>query len=334
MKVVVATHDAALEHDTGPGHPESPMRVTAALEGIRRSGLGMAGVESPRVSLTDLRRVHDPGYVEQIEMVSRSGGGLLDYDTVASPSSYEAALRAAGGVVALIEELGSASDTVGVALTRPPGHHALRSRAMGFCLFNNVAVAAAVLRARGQRVAVLDWDVHHGNGTQAILGDDAAVLYVSIHQGHFYPFEGEPDDIERMAPGTNLNFPLPGGTGGDVVGEIWEGIVVPVVRQFEPDWVLVSAGYDAHHDDPLADLALTSSDFGAMSAALTDLVPPERVVIALEGGYDMDAIEDSMMATLLGFAGEPPNGSPRTSPPASRRAIDRGAEAVSRHWKI
>jgi acetoin utilization deacetylase AcuC-like enzyme len=334
MKVVVATHPSALEHDTGPGHPENPQRVAAVLRGVGGSGLEVVELEAPRAAIADLERVHDASYIEHIRLLCDAGGGMLDYDTVVSPASYEAALRAAGGVMALIEDLETRSDATGFAVSRPPGHHALSARAMGFCLFNNVAVAAAALREREMRVAILDWDVHHGNGTQALLGDDPGVLYVSLHQDGFYPYEGVPGDIDRMAPGTNVNVPLQAGTAGDVVRELWDGVVVPVVGLFEPDWVLVSAGFDAHQADPLAELSLVGSDYGYMAEAMRRVIAPERVVVALEGGYDPGALEESVSATLMGLAGEAPPGDPLSSPPGSRLAADTAVEAVSRHWAI
>ena len=333
MKVVVATHQSALEHDTGIHHPERPERVEAVTRGIVRSGLEILHAEAPRVDMSDLVRVHDPSYVEAVEGFCRLGGGLLDTDTVASPSTWDAALRSAGAVTMLVEELEARSDGFGFAVIRPPGHHALRARAMGFCLFNNVAVAASMLRDRGQRVAIIDWDVHHGNGTQALLGDDPGVLYLSLHQDAFYPFEGHLSDIERMAPGTNVNLPFPATTAGDIYREAWEEVVLPVVTQFEPDRILVSAGFDAHVDDPLADMALVSGDFGWMSARLGEAYPASRVTLILEGGYDLDALEESARATVLGLSGGGEDGAPLESPSQSRTALDRIAAAVARHWK-
>ncbi len=334
MKVLVATHQASLDHDTGPAHPERPARVEAVLRGIRGSGLVVSELESPPASNSDLTRVHHRSYVEQIEVFCRLGGGALDYDTVVSPASWDAAIRAAGGLLALVEELEASRGTSGFAVTRPPGHHALADRAMGFCLFNNVAVAASALRTKGQRVAIVDWDVHHGNGTQTMLGDDPGVLYVSMHQDALYPFEGFPADIDRMEPGTNINIPVPAGTAGDLVRPAWRELVVPVLTQFEPDWVLVSAGFDAHHNDPIADLALIEADYGHMAAGIAEVIPPERIIIALEGGYDLAALEHSTASTLRGLSGELPSGEPFISPPGSQLAIDRASMAISRYWSI
>jgi acetoin utilization deacetylase AcuC-like enzyme len=334
MEVVVATHRAVLEHDTGPHHPEGPERVESVTRGLHGSGLEVVDLEAPLVDMSDLVRVHDPSYVEAVERFCRLGGGLIDTDTVASPATWEAALRSAGAATMLAEQLEPGSDATGFAVTRPPGHHALRDRAMGFCFFNNIAVAASRLRDRRQRVAILDWDVHHGNGTQAILGDDPGVLYVSIHQDPFYPFEGHLSDIDRMAPGTNVNLPLPAGTGGDIYRRAWEELVLPVLKQFDPDRVLVSAGYDAHVDDPLADMALIVDDFGWMAAGLGDMYPPGSVVMVLEGGYDLSALEHSAAATVLGLSGETGDGTPFDSPDRARVALDRIAAAVGRHWKV
>lgn len=334
MKVVVATHQSSLEHDTGRHHPERPQRVESVVRGVAASDVEVVGVISPPAEMSDLVRVHDRSYVEAVERFCRSGGGSLDTDTVASLATWDAALRSAGGVTMLAEELEIGSDAFGFVVTRPPGHHALRNRAMGFCLFNNVAVAGAMLRDRGRRVAIIDWDVHHGNGTQALLGDDPGVLYLSIHQDPFYPFEGDVGDIERMAPGTNVNIPLPARTGGDLYRRAWEELVLPVLSQFEPDRVLISAGFDAHVDDPLADMALTAADYGWMANTLAAVYPADRVVVALEGGYDLVALEESASATVRGLAGQTIPGDPLESPDHSGDALDRVVAAVGRHWKV
>jgi acetoin utilization deacetylase AcuC-like enzyme len=210
----------------------------------------------------------------------------------------------------------------------------VRGHAMGFCLFNNVAVAALRLRSRGRRVAVVDWDVHHGNGSQNILGDDPGVLYVSLHQDPLYPHEGFVEDLDKMAPGTNVNIPLPPGTGGDVYRAAFDEVVVPVLDRFEPDWILVSAGYDAHHDDPLADMSLTASDYGAMAGRLASLLTPNRIVTVLEGGYDLDALRDGAASTARGLFGDTFDEDWFESGPTARRALDKVVGAVRRHWDI
>lgn len=334
MDAVVASHPSALAHDTGIGHPERPDRVTAVINGVNKSGLEIIDITSPEIDRSTLELVHEPGYIEMIESLCARGGALLDPDTVISEHSWEAGLTAAGGVLATIEELETREDTPGFVVSRPPGHHALPDRAMGFCIFNNLAVSASFLRTRGQRVAILDWDVHHGNGTQTVFLDDPGVLYVSLHQSPFYPYEGEVGDIDRGdAVGTTVNIPLPYGTGGDVYRRAWGELVLPVVEQFGPDWVLISAGYDAHVDDPLGGLRLKAGDYGWMSAALSGVHSPGRIVAVLEGGYDLTALEDSVAKTLRGLAGVAfEDDEPAVSPDGSFAALDVAAEAVSRHW--
>lgn len=257
-------------------------------------------------------------------------------DTFVSEASWEAALTAAGGVRALVDELSDREDRTGFALTRPPGHHATSDQAMGFCVFNNVAVTAAYLRSRGERVAILDWDVHHGNGTQEMLADDPGVLYISLHQAHFYPFAGEVDDIDRgPAKGTTVNIPLPAGTAGDVYRRAWAELVLPVTEQFEPSWVLISAGFDAHTDDYLANLNLIADDYGWMTARLSRIHPAHRTIFALEGGYDLRALRQSSRAALLGLAGEfESDREPLESPRSSTAAIEDVATAIGRYWRV
>ena len=335
MEVIVASHSSALLHDTGPRHPERPARVEAVKAGIEASGLAIHHIESPEIERSELAMVHDPSYIEMIRKFCEGGGGALDMDTYVSAESWEAALTAAGGVRALIEELEIHTDAAGFALCRPPGHHALADRAMGFCLFNNVAVAATYLRSRGERVAILDWDVHHGNGTQAMLGDDPGCLYVSLHQDHFYPFEGSVNDIdEGEAKGTVVNIPLPAGTAGDVYRRAWVEVVLGVLTQFEPSWIFISAGFDAHADDHLAQLRLESADYGWMAVRLGEVFPSSRTVMVLEGGYDLMALRESARATVLGLSGQWDSHGSRVSPPQSTSALNVAAEAIARHWVI
>lgn len=335
MDVVVASHPSGLRHDTGPRHPERSERVEAVLTGIRDTGLPRHEIVSPPIARSELALVHDPSYIEMIEKFCQLGGGALDMDTIAGPESWEAALTAAGGVRAVVDELEDRGDATGFVVSRPPGHHAMPNRAMGFCLFNNVAITAAYLRSRGDRVAILDWDVHHGNGTQTMVAADPGVLYVSIHQDHFYPFEGDVEDIETEAKGTVVNIPLPAGTAGDVYRRAWEELVLAVLDQFEAEWVIVSSGFDAHVSDELAGLSLESSDYGWMASSLGQVHPPNRTIFALEGGYDLNALRESAAAVLLGVSGESfDHGSGRHSPDGSVIALTRSAEAIARHWQV
>jgi acetoin utilization deacetylase AcuC-like enzyme len=334
MEVVVASHPSSLEHNTTPSHPERPARVGAVAQGIADSGLEVVEIESPEIRRSELALVHDPSYIEMIETFCRMGGGLLDRDTFASEESWVAALTSVGGVSAAIEELEDRTDATAFVIARPPGHHALRSRAMGFCLFNNVAVGAALLRSQGHRVAILDWDVHHGNGTQAVVIEDPGILYVSLHQDAFYPFLGDVSDIEREAKGTTINIPLPAGTAGDIYRRAWGEIVMPVVRAFEPDWVLVSCGFDAHASDQMAELRLVSSDYGWMASQLAVTHPAHRTVFALEGGYDLEALRNSTSETLRGMSGQDQFQEGLVSLLKTPEVLDPVFEAVARHWSV
>lgn len=335
MKVVVASHPSSVRHDTGRFHPERPERVNAVTKGIRESGLDTVAIEAPRIDRAELALAHDPSYIEMIESYCSLGGGALDMDTAVSESSWEAALTSAGAVRALVDELERMGDATGFAVCRPPGHHALPDRAMGFCLFNNLAIAAKVLRARGSRVAILDWDVHHGNGTQAIVAEDPGILYVSVHQRNHYPHQGTLDDLEVGSKGTLVNVPLPAGTAGDVYRKAWDELVIPVAREFDPEWVLISAGYDGHLDDPLADFGLIADDYGWLASRVSQVVPPNRIVVALEGGYDLEALEQSARATVLGLAGiDPGLAEPGRSVSAAMDALEEARDAVRSHWAI
>ncbi len=335
MQLIVASHPSGLEHDTSRNHPERPERATSVEKGLSDSSLDLVRLVSPQVRRSELELVHDSQYIDMIEAFCSMGGGALDMDTIVSAASWEAALTASGGLLATIEELGGRTNATGFVVARPPGHHALRDRAMGFCVFNNVAVAAAWLRQRGQRVAILDWDVHHGNGTEALVRDDSGILYVSLHQSPFYPFEGEIAGLERgSAPGTVLDIPLVAGTGGDVYREAWQTVVLPVVSQFEPDWVLVSAGYDAHHLDQLAGLRLVSDDYGFMTQELSLIHPPERTVFSLEGGYDLDALRESARTTVEGLAGGFDAIDPLASQPEARAAVEVVRQAASKFFNL
>ncbi len=295
-------------HQVSSRHPERAARVGAALAGIDQAGLADAVVhlEPRRATLAELERVHPLGYLEALRALCRAGGGDLDPDTTVSSGSWDTALLAAGAVLAAVDGLEAGAGLAAFVAARPPGHHATADRAMGFCLLNNVAVAAAALAERAQRVLVVDWDVHHGNGTQAIFWDDPRVLYVSTHQWPLYPGTGRVQETGGAgAPGTNLNVPLPAGATGDVLLEAFDGVVAEAVERYSPTWVLVSAGFDAHRDDPLAAMALTAGDFAAMAERVRRFAPgPARVVAVLEGGYDLDALRLSVGATAAALMGE------------------------------
>jgi acetoin utilization deacetylase AcuC-like enzyme len=315
--LLVAGHPELDRHDSGSGHPERAARVAAALRGIDAAGLADAVVplEPRRATVDELARVHPVPYLDALRAFCAAGGGALDPDTVAGPGSWDTALLAAGAVLAAVDALDEGSGDVAFVAARPPGHHALADQAMGFCLLNNVAVAAAALAERGERVLVVDWDVHHGNGTQAIFWDDPRVLYVSTHEWPLYPGTGRVSDTGGpLAPGTTCNIPLPAGATGDVLLAAFDSVVGEVAERFAPTWVLVSAGYDAHRADPLAGLELTAGDFALLAGRAAGFAPgPGRIAVVLEGGYDLGALEQSVGATLSALRG----GGYRPEPPSS-----------------
>ena len=306
VAVLLASHPVYLEHVAGVGHPERPDRLTAVAQGVRDAGLVDAVVPfEPRAATIDeLALVHPVAYVEALDRFCTAGGGQLDPDTGVVPRSFDAALRAVGAGVEAVERLDRGEGDAAFCAVRPPGHHATPTRGMGFCLFNSVAVTAATLAARGERVLVFDYDAHHGNGTQDAFYADPRVLFVSFHQYPLYPGTGALRDTGVDAGvGTTVNLPLPAGTTGDVYRSAFDRVVRPVVDRFAPTWVLLSAGFDAHRADPLTDLALTAGDFADLTAEVLSLVPPGRRVVFLEGGYDLVAVARSTAACLAAMTG-------------------------------
>jgi acetoin utilization deacetylase AcuC-like enzyme len=306
--LLVVSNGGADDHDTGHGHPERPARTRVALDGLVEAGLhdaviAMAAEPAPR---EDIVRVHTPVYLEQLERLCASGGGDIDPDTPTVPGSFPTALLSAGAGLQAIAGLEAGDADAALVVTRPPGHHALPQRGMGFCLLNNVAIAAASLAERGERVLVLDWDVHHGNGTQAAFWDDPRVLFVSTHQRGLYPHSGFADEVGGPgAVGSTINLPVPAGATGDVLRSAIEQTVAPAVEAFAPTWVLVSAGFDGHRADPMADLSLSAGDFADLATTVAGFAPQSgRLVLFLEGGYDLDALRASVGAAAAAVLGE------------------------------
>jgi acetoin utilization deacetylase AcuC-like enzyme len=306
-RVGLAYSPTFLAHATGAGHPERPERLSAIVDALQASGT-WAQLDLWEPAPTDeatLELVHSPGLVASIRDLIARGGGQIDPDTFASTTSWEPAVRSVGAVVEAVDRVSRGALASAFCLTRPPGHHATPTHAMGFCLFNNVAIAAAWLLQAGlaQRVAILDFDVHHGNGTQDAFYSDPRVLYVSTHQYPLYPGTGH---WRERGVGSTVNISLPPGSGDEVFALALERIVEPVVRRFAPDFVLVSLGFDAFWADPLASLRLSIDGYAVLLRAARNLAAElcdGRIVVALEGGYDLRALgqgSDACCRLLLG----------------------------------
>jgi acetoin utilization deacetylase AcuC-like enzyme len=340
--LVLISSEQFAEHETPPGHPERSERAEVMdVAAARWRGRNGEVVAPRQATLEQLARVHTREYLRRIEE-TRGRAVALDVDTYTSPDSYEIARLAAGAAVDAVERALGAASLSALALVRPPGHHAGRDRAMGFCLFNNVAVAAAHARASGaQRVAIVDYDVHHGNGTQAIFAADPRVMYVSLHQYPYYPGTGAVVDIgEDLAKGTTVNLPLEAGAGTADYRLAFTEVVVPVLRQFRPDLLLVSAGFDAHERDPLGGMRLSSPAFGAMTMelrAVADECCDGRMVLVTEGGYDLRAFAASIQVVVDALAG-PSSAADWPQDDGSdargRAAADALRKVLSPYWRL
>jgi acetoin utilization deacetylase AcuC-like enzyme len=327
---VLLRHPSSLEHDTGE-HPESAARIVAIERALaERDWLGWDVRLSPAASRASIEAIHPAAHVDRIEALCRRGGGMIDMDTIVSPGSCEAALHAAGGAIALVDALlGPERAPAGASLHRPPGHHAEPTRAMGFCIFDNVAIGAqhALDEHGARRVMIVDWDVHHGNGTNAIFHDRDDVLFCSIHESPLYPGTGPASDVGHgRGEGFTVNMPVPGGSGDAVFASHLEHVVAPLARSYEPDLLLVSAGYDAHADDPLASCVVSDAGYAAMTAVLRAATDELDIPlgIVLEGGYDLGALARCVVLTL-DVAGSPDPPAPPQSAvhPLAARAFER-----------
>jgi acetoin utilization deacetylase AcuC-like enzyme len=306
------SHPACLEHDPReglPGHPERPERLRAIEAALAaRDWLGWERREAPAAAEEELQLVHPAAHVEAIRELCHSGGGSIDADTFAGRASWEAALRSAGAACAMTRSLVRGEAEVGFAVGRPPGHHAEPERAMGFCLFDNVAVAAALAIAElgVERVFVLDWDVHHGNGTAEIFRRRDDVLFASIHQGGIFPGSGARKDTGTGAgEGYTINRPVPAGSDESVWLPLLEDELLPAAAAFRPQLVLISAGFDAHRDDPLAECRLETASFGRMAEMVREAAVgwDAPVGAVLEGGYDLASLAGSVVATMAALGG-------------------------------
>jgi acetoin utilization deacetylase AcuC-like enzyme len=331
MGVLFCADERFGEHDTGPGHPECPARLSAARDGVLAHGLGELLVELTPREATDeeLFLAHTPSHVRRIERFCELGGGHLDADTVVGFRSAELARLAAGSALQAVELLREGAASGAFIAARPPGHHATTDRAMGFCLYNHVAVVAANLVERGERVAIVDFDAHHGNGTQEIFYESSEVLYVSWHQSPHYPYTGHLSETgSGPGVGATMNIPMPAGATGDHYLRSLDELVGPALAGFGADWLVLSAGFDAHRDDPLCELALTSGDIGDLVLGLAGTAPTGRILAMLEGGYDLAAVAGCSAATVAALEGE----RLRAEPPSSGGPGSRFVDAALAAW--
>lgn len=326
-----------LRHDPGPGHPERPDRLRAILEDF--DAHPVAGVEKKTSRMAtdeEILAVHDPGYLSSLRALAGRQVDL-DPDTIMSPASFDAAVRAAGAAVGAVEAVWRGEAKNAFAWVRPPGHHAEQAQAMGFCLLNNVAIAAASAHRLGaERVLVLDWDVHHGNGTQQMFAARKDVLYMSSHQYPFYPGTGAPDEVGTgQGAGFTVNCALPAGQDDADFAAVFHDLFLPIAHAYRPNFVLVSAGFDPHERDPLGGMLVTERGFAAMCAQLTALAEDScggKLVLVLEGGYDLTALAGSARACLEVMTGRRedfPAGARRSVP-----AVRASREALARYWSL
>ena len=328
-----------LEHDL-PGHPENRARLERVMTALADEGLlaRMTPVAPQPVDLELLARVHQQPYISALKHYAERGGGHIDADTYVAPRSYDVAVLAAGGAAELVHAVLAGRARNGIALVRPPGHHATRARGMGFCLFNNVAVAAlaALTEAGLARVLIVDWDVHHGNGTQDIFYDSPQVLFFSTHQSPYYPGSGDLREVGQGAgKGYTVNVPLPAGVGDRGFARVYNELLTPAAERFQPELILVSAGYDAHWDDPLAGMRLSLGGYWKIAqtvVALADRLCNGRLVVTLEGGYNLEVLSRGVADTCRALLGDavpgpdPLGASPRPEIPID--AILRDARAI------
>lgn len=328
------------EHDTGAGHPERPARIEALLELVSKVGSDLDSIAARAATGDELSLVHDPAYVEDVAKTQHRDWYAFDADTPTSRRSYETARLAAGGFLALLDAIMGGQARNGFAFVRPPGHHAERHRAMGFCLFNNVAVGAAYLRRKYGlgRLLVVDWDLHHGNGTQHMFERDPEILYVSTHQYPFYPGTGADDESGKGdGTGFTVNVPFPAGCGDADYIDAFRRVVVPIAQRYAPQFVLLSAGFDAHVRDPLGGMQVTEDGFRAMARMMLEVAGESaqgRCAAILEGGYDLQAICSSAGAVLDEMRGV---GKPLIAPQAAARVpalIDHVRKLQQSYWRI
>lgn len=303
MSTIIIQHDDCLRHDPGPGHPESPQRVKAAMSGLDDIR-GLQRLPAPLATVDQITRVHPLEFWAGLQADEPEEGRFaLDPDTFMNQGSIDAALRASGAICFAVEQVLADKALRAFCVVRPPGHHSEPEKAMGFCLLNHIAIGAqqALTHPEIKRVAIIDFDVHHGNGTQAAFEENPDVMYVSSHQAPLYPGTGH---IEEVGVGNILNMPLAAGDGSAAFRSIWSRLGLPAIHSFEPDLILISAGFDAHERDPLAQLEVQDADYHWITGEICDLASDSsqgRVVSLLEGGYDMRALASASRAHVQGL---------------------------------
>lgn len=331
-----------LDHDTGPGHPERRARLESILGGLNRyeHKKELLEVQPRRATDEEILLVHTEAHLARIKRTQGRPRQYLDPDTVTSEHSYDVACWAVGSVLELVKSVLTKKIDCGFAFVRPPGHHAEPDRAMGFCLFNNVAIGAAYAQKAFDlgKVLIIDFDVHHGNGTQEAFYTRPDVLYISTHQYPLYPGTGSFDEVgEKQGKGYTLNFPLPAGTGDDVYNKIFEEIIDPIAEQYAPELVLVSAGFDPYFADPLASMRLTASGFKGMARTIlkmADKCSQGRTLFVLEGGYHLDGLRDSSLAVLDEMLGIDPAPFRWKESEQSNSILQKAHKEFSPYWNI
>ncbi|HKA33368.1 MAG TPA: histone deacetylase [Candidatus Binatia bacterium] len=329
-----------LKHDPGRAHPERPQRIKVLLDLAAELGSDFARIEPRAASRGEIEMCHAPEYIELVRSTSETNHFALDGDTVTSRDSFGVGLLAVGGFLRLLDAIAAGEAGNGFALVRPPSHHALPDRAMGFCLFNSIAIGAQYLRGRygAERVLIMDWDVHHGNGTQDIFYRDPSVLYMSTHQYPYYPGTGAAGEVGAGAgEGFTVNVPLPAGCGDEEYLRVFREIILPVADKYKPEWVLVSAGFDPHRRDPLGGMNVTETGFAAITDMLVRLAETHaggRLALLLEGGYDLQALKNSVATVLRSLRDRQPGDASASGGSAIEPLVRHILRVQEKYWPL